>query len=364
MDREPMMGREHGGPRPGELEDLGFDATDVWDFSVNINPYGPCPAVVDAIAAAPVHRYPDGDARAARGALAQLWNVPAAEVTIGNGAAELLWLLARTLARAGDAVVIAGPTFSEMATAARAFGAQVVEVTARAENDFALDERLLSETILRLDARVVYLCVPNNPTGTAVSVDRLAALAGQHPQVTFVIDQAFLSLSDLHATLGARRPANAVLVRSLTKDHAIPGLRLGAVIADPAVIQQLNSARPSWNTGTLVQAAAVAVALPVAQAFVAASRARMLSDRRKLEETFRARGYTTYPTCTTFFLVEVGDAAGLRGRLLREQRILVRDCTSFGLPTLVRIGAQPAAAQAALMKAWDLTVGSRTPPVP
>lgn len=350
-----MNARAHGGPRPGELESQGWRAEDVLDFSVNINPYGPTPDVAAAVRAAPLLSYPDAEARGARTALAELWKVPAAQVALGNGAAELLWALARLLVSPGGVLLMAGPTFSEMAIAARQNQARVVEVTARAETDFAMDAELLSRALARTGAQAAYLCTPNNPNGLVVDPGTLARLAARHPAVTFVVDQAFLSLSEHHLELAASRPANAVFVRSLTKDHALAGLRLGAVIASPDLIAALDGARPSWSTGSLVQAAAVAAASPPAQAFVATTRARMLDDRRNLQAALQTRGFKTYPTHATFFLVDVGsDANAVRTRLLHDHRILVRDCSSFGLPTLIRLGARPPADQAHLLRAWDI----------
>jgi histidinol-phosphate/aromatic aminotransferase/cobyric acid decarboxylase-like protein len=141
----------------------------------------------------------------------------------------------------------------------------------------------------------------------------------------------------------------------LTKEHAIPGLRLGAVIASPGLIAGLERERPTWQVGSLAQAAAVACASPAAAAFVTDTRTRMLADRRALETALRARGCRTFGTATTFLLLEVGDAAGLRDRLLREHGVLVRDCTSFGLPALIRVGARPARDTESFLAAWDAT---------
>jgi histidinol-phosphate aminotransferase len=347
------VSRLHGGPDLGELAALGLHADEVVDFSVNVSPYGPTPAVAAAIRAAPLDRYPDPAARDARAALGRLWGVPPEWVALGNGATELLWLLARTLLRAGEPVVIVEPTFSELAVAARHLGARVESVWGLPADGFAFHEQRLADLLGRTGARVIYICAPNNPTGVAVSMARVAALATAHLPVTFVVDQAFLSLSEGHADRAAQVPANVVLVRSLTKDHAIPGLRLGALLAAPALIDAVERERPTWPVGTLAQAAAIACASPEAEGVVAATRATMLSDRRALEAALAARGVPTLPSTTTFFLADVGHAAAFRARLLREHGILVRDCSSFGLPTLIRLGARPAGDRARLLSAWD-----------
>jgi histidinol-phosphate/aromatic aminotransferase/cobyric acid decarboxylase-like protein len=103
----------------------------------------------------------------------------------------------------------------------------------------------------------------------------------------------------------------------------------------------------------LAQAAAIACASDEAEATVAATRAAMLADRRALEGALAARGVRTLPSTTTFFLADVGDAAAHRDRLLRGHGLLVRDCASFGLPALIRLGARPAADRERLLAAWD-----------
>lgn len=347
------MIRAHGGPDVGELAAMGLGADDVVDFSVNVNPYGPTPAVAAAIREAPLACYPDPAVREARAALGRLWGVAPDSLSLGHGATELLWLLARTLLRAGDPAVVAEPTFSEFGLAARHLGARIVEARARPEDGFAFDETRLADAVARSDARAVYVCAPNNPSGAGFPMRALAALAARHPRATFVVDQAFLSLGEGYADRNAPCPPNAVLVQSLTKDHAIPGLRLGAVLGTPTLIAALERERPTWAVGTLAQAAAIACASPEAEAAVATARDAMLADWRALERALADRGARTFPTTTTFFLTDVGDAAAFRTRLLLHHRILVRDCASFGLPTLIRLGARPASDRARLLAAWD-----------
>ena len=137
------------------------------------------------------------------------------------------------------------------------------------------------QTVIERHARLVYLCAPNNPTGLAWPVSEISAVVRRCPDALFVVDQSFLSLSDQHEDATASLPDNAVRVRSLTKDHAIPGARLGALIATPTFARKLERLRPAWSTGAATQAAAIAAAAE--QGFVAESRARLFQDRAALE---------------------------------------------------------------------------------
>lgn len=352
MQGDGSAARAHGGPVAAELSALGIVAGDVLDFSVNVNPYGPAPAMRAAIAGAPIDRYPDSTASVARAALAEACGVGAERIVLGNGAAELLWTLARVLIGPGRAVVMVEPTFSEFRAAAGAAGARLVDWRADSATGFALGPAALAtiaETARAREAAAIYLCAPNNPTGAAVRTRDIASLAERLPGVTLVVDQSFLSLSEHHADAAADLPANVVRVRSLTKEHAIPGVRVGYLIATPAIAAAVESSRPAWSTGAAAQAAAIA-SVSLAP-FVADSRQRMLADRRALAGALHELHLAPVPTCTTYFVVATGDAARLRHALLVRHRILVRDCASFGLPAYLRLAARPAADRERLLAA-------------
>ena len=331
--------REHGGPASDELERLGVLGSDVLDFSVNLNPYGPHPRMIEAIARARVDVYPDSTARLARERSGRALAVAPERIVIGNGAADLLWTLARVLVRPGQTAMMVEPTFSEFRAAVGAGYGRIVELRARPENDFAIDVPALIVAARASGAAAIYLCAPNNPTGVSLSRHEIAQVAEALPQATLVLDQAFLSLSEAHADAGAHFPDNVVRLRSLTKEHAIPGVRVGFLIAGRTIATAVERARAAWTAGAAAQAA-VSASVDL-EPFVADSRERMLADRRRLVEGLVALGLNPSRTMTSFCIVRVGDAAALRRRLLGRHRILVRDCASFGLPEHIRIGARP-----------------------
>lgn len=333
--------RVHGGIDEGELRELGIDAEQVLDFSVSCNPYGPSDAVVAAIHAARLDRYPDPTSTRARLAIAQALGCSPDAIAVGNGAADLLWALAHALVQRGSDVVIAEPTFSEFRVAVTRSGATLHEHRADPSDHFAIDLARLGSLVRDRRASVVYLCVPNTPTGQYVPIDALFAFARDLPFATIVLDQSFLSLSDGHADRAHLPPRNVVCVRSITKDHALPGLRVGYLLADPALVRALDAARPSWPTSALAEAAVVAAFEN--DAFVAESRRRLEADREALVQLLDELHLPVVPTVTHFLLVRVGDAASLRARLLARHAILVRDTTSFGLPDYVRVAVRPRA---------------------
>ncbi len=338
--------RVHGGRDAAELARRGTSVSELVDFSVNLNPYGPCQPIVDAALSARLDHYPDVRASAARAAWARELAVSPAEIAVGHGAADLFWAITRAFVRAGDRVVVAGPTFSEIYFAARAAGAEVVSAN-RADGEATLDsiDNLVAQG---KGARLLYLCSPNNPTGCVVRPQEIRALALQLPGTRIVLDQAFLSLSDHAADLAAHFPPNVICVRSLTKDFALAGLRIAYLVAAKDLVEQIERARPTWATSAPAQAAITEAASQ--GEFVRQSYARLRDDRAHLMRGLQALGLSPQPSCTVFVLLPVADAAQTCALLL-TRGLSARDGSSFGLPQHIRIAVRPRADTARLFDA-------------
>jgi histidinol-phosphate/aromatic aminotransferase/cobyric acid decarboxylase-like protein len=341
--------RVHGGPQDAELRALAIDPTTLLDFSVNTNPYGPCSRMVDAVLATRIDRYPDPTARAAREVMARTLDVSADELSLGNGAAELLWTLARALVSPGATVMLAEPTFCEFRAAATAAGAHIAEWRATAERGFAWDLDAIAARAREVEPAVLYLCTPNTPTGAGLPAADIARWAAANPTCFLVLDQSFLSLSERFADADVAMPPNVIRIRSLTKDHAIPGVRVGYLIGSREIVARVEEQRPAWMTSGMAQAAAIAACSE--RAFVDDSRRKLLADRDQLAAELVRLGLSPIASTAGFFLVRVGDARELRHRLLARHHILVRDCASFGLPEYIRLAARPAADRARLVGA-------------
>lgn len=343
--------RVHGGLDPAELAAHGLDPAQVVDFSVNVNPYGPAPEVAAAARGADLTRYPDPRALAVRRALGARWRAPPEAVLFAHGAAELLWDLARLLARRGEAALVVEPAFSEFGAALAASGGRAVTWRPPPGAGPAPDLEAVSAAIDRCRPAAVLLATPTSPTGAGVPAAAVADLARRHPGVRIVLDESFLSLSDRHADAELALPERVARVRSLTKEHAIPGLRAGYLLAEPALVAALDAARPAWSTSAPAQAAALAAV--GADAFVAASRARLAEDREALRRGLLRLGFAPLPSIAPYLAFEAGEAGGaaaLRRRLLAHG-VVVRDCASFGLPSLVRVAARPAPERERLLAA-------------
>jgi histidinol-phosphate aminotransferase len=293
---------------------------------------------VEAARAASIERYPDPNAGPLREALGRRLDVAPERIVVGNGSVELLWALARAHLGRGDTAFVVGPTFSELPAAARAIGAAVREWRAAPSNGFAVDLGAVAAAARAARARVVYLCSPNNPTGTHVPAEAVAELASALPGVLVVLDQAFLSLSPHWHEVAAVLPPSVVRLRSMTKDNAIPGLRLGYLLATPEVAAAVETQRPPWTISAPAQAAGLAALEE--ERFLKESRERLLADRDALATELLAIGLEPLPSATTYLLVPVPDAGALRARVLGHG-VMIRDCTSFGLPRHIRLAARP-----------------------
>jgi histidinol-phosphate aminotransferase len=335
----------HGGPDYAELAALGLSPDEVIDFSANANPYGPSPQVRAALARVPLDRYPDAQAIALRERLAQVHGLTPDHIIVGNGTAELIWLLGMAYLQRGDPVVIIGPTFGEYRAAAGLMGAEVIEYRAPAA-DFRPDVAAIETLIERQQPRLTFLCNPNNPTGVYLTREAVEALAAACGEGLLVVDEAYRAFvagpwpseplvgrgPDLSPVAG-----NVLLLRSMTKDHALAGLRLGYALASPEVVTTLKKVQPSWSVNAAAQAAGLAALSDTD--YLRETLPQIAEAKAYLMEELTRLGLQVVPSAANFLLVEVGDGRALRRKLL-SHGLMVRDCASFGLPEYVRIAAR------------------------
>ncbi len=341
----------HGGLDYGELSELGISGEHVLDFSVNRNPYGPPESVRAAWDSVVLERYPDRECLALRQCLAALHDCSSDQVWAGNGTVELIWLLALAYVRPGDNVAVLSPTFGEYETACRLMGANVILHWAAADEGFEPNLPAVVDSLKRLAPRLVFLCNPNNPTGVYLERRDVEALAAVIGDGILVLDEAYVAFVDdawsSEVLLASDRVA---ILRSMTKDYALAGLRLGYLLAASPIVDAVQRAQPPWSVNAVAQAAGC----------------RALEARRDVERTLARTAEVSedlvqalrhdlmldvLPSMTHFFLVRVGDAAATRSALL-QRGMLVRDCTSFGLPEFVRIASRRPAENRQLVAAW------------
>ncbi len=278
-----------------------------------------------------LNRYPEPQPRALVERLASLYGVTPAEVLVGRGSDEAIDLLTRAFCRAGaDSVIICPPTFGMYAVAARIQGAAVVRVPLDAGRGFALDARAVLEGAGG-SVKLVYVCSPNNPTGTLAEEAALLKLAGALAgRALLVVDEAYIEFSGAPSL--ARHVAahsHLAVVRTLSKAHGLAGARCGTLIAAPEVVALLRKIIPPY---ALTQPTIETVLAALEPAQLEASRQRVALIRAERERLAAALQdipgvERVYPSVANFLLAEFGDASAACARA-RAAGILVRDVRS------------------------------------
>ena len=308
-------------------------------LSANENPLGPSPRAVEAVRAeaARAHLYPDGGGTALREALATSLGVTPESVILGNGADELLGLIAWAALEPGDEAVMPHPAFEPYATVVTLAGATPVAsplVDYRTDLD-DMGRRVTPRT------KVVILCSPHNPAGTIIHTGafrRFADALGADPPL-LVLDEAYRDFVEDPACADGiallREYPTLIVLRTFSKIAGLAGLRVGYAVARPETIRMLNRARAPYNVNRLAQVAAVA-ALEDREHWER-TRQLVIQGRRFLTGEFRRLGLDVVPSEANFLLVNAGErAAQLRDALLKDG-ILVRDGGAVGFPGHLRI---------------------------
>lgn len=314
----------HGGAPAGWL-----------DLSVNLNPLGPPPAVRAAIAAAGYGTYADLDPAPAVERLARDSGVERSRIVVTAGATEALRLVTSALLPPDGRLLLLGPTYGEYQRLAHLASCSIREVRAEPPR-FEPPVDAAAAAIRDFRPHLVVVCDPNNPTGRSVGADgwrRLLAAAGD---ARLLVDESFAPFPAPGSDVPLDDP-RLVAVRSLTKLHAIPGVRAGFLVAAPDLASALRSLADPWSAGSHAIAAAAAGGWWLDEA----QRRTIVAWRERLVAALEAHGLGTVPSDASFVLATVADGTDRLVAALAAERIAVRSCASFGLAGVVRIAVPP-----------------------
>ncbi len=290
----------------------------------NENPLGPSPRAVAVIGedAATLHRYPDGGAFRLREALADRWKVTSDHIILGNGSDEILGLLARTFLSPGEEAVMADHTFViyKMEVAA-AHGTAVIVPLKNWRHDLsAMADAVTAKT------RLLFVCNPNNPTGTMVSKEEVTRLMARVPDhVVVVFDEAYFeyvrSAEFPDSMAYVRQGRHAIVLRTFSKIYGLAGLRIGYGVTTPEITNFLNRVRPPFNANSVAQRAALAALGD--DDHVAKSRAVNEAGMEQVVKGLRALGFAPIPSEANFVYVDIGrDGRAVFEAMLREGVII------------------------------------------
>ncbi len=325
----------HGGPDHAELRAMGLTASEIIDFSVSSNPFSFPPGVREVFDSVVIDRYPDSESAELRMCLSEKLGVSPDNILVGSGSMEIIRLIALTYFGHGDPVLILKPTFGEYEVACRIVGAEIVEQWGKEADGFAFDTEETAALIRQHQPKGVFICNPNNPTGQYLPQQEIEKVLKTSPQSLVILDEAYSAFTEGTWPSTELLPCeNLISVRSMTKDYALAGLRLGYAVASEPIIHDLRKVCPPWNVNAVAQKAG-AVALR-STSYLVDCELKIRQAKQFLLSELRQIGFAALPSKTNFFLVKVGSGREFRACLLRHG-ILVRDCASFGLPEYVRV---------------------------
>ena len=306
----------HGGTGKQQREKT---KKNVLDFSASTNPF--VPVVEWQCDPRLLEYYPDDQYTRLKNCIASVFHRSPDEICVGNGSIEIIRVFCNVALRGQkNRFCINSPTFGEYEMSARLAGA--VKVPSPQEAD------------------VLFICNPNNPTGILQEKpDMTGHLEGMksHGGLLFC-DEAFIELSDPAQSMADVCDPDLFILHSLTKSFSVPGIRFGYGFGEPDLIEKIEITRPPWSVNAYAEAYALEAFRHLHE--LSSSRAAIAQERQWLASEIDALGLHCNPSSANFLLVECGRDVAAFCAALAQRDILVRDCTSFGLPTSIRVAVR------------------------
>ena len=316
-----------------------YGLKDVIKLGSNENPYGPFPAAMREMQAElnRLNEYPDASFLELRGKLGELMELTADHIAIGHGAGGILETIAGAFLEPGDEAIVPTQSYGLYREISKVAGAKIVEVPLT--GDYRLNIAAMRAAMSER-TKIVWLCNPNNPTGTVADPDDIHQLAEQLPsQAWLVIDEAYAEFAKVDvlpdvASLVERH--RVIGVRTFSKAYALAGGRIGYCIAHPDVIGVVDTVSEPFNANRVGIAGALASItedLPVARSAIQA----LVESRAALESLLADSGFAVKPTETNFIFFDTGRSADELAQALLERGVIVRSASAWGYPQHLRV---------------------------
>lgn len=315
-----------------------FKLDQIVKLASNENPFG---CSKQAMAALQDHQssmaiYPDGYATHLRETLASFLNVGVEELILGNGSDNLIQIISRALLHSNASTIMATPTFSQYKHNAVIEGAVIKEIPL-VEGEHDLDAMLEA---VDEQTNIIWVCSPNNPTGTYIPEHKLNNFLDRVPShILVVLDEAYYEYvvaDDYYDSINlTRKYENLIVLRTFSKVYGLAALRVGYGVANPAIIKALEPAREPFNVNTLGQLAAAAAVKD--QSFVEECK---IKNRQGLEQFYsfcEKYDLSYYPSQTNFILIDCQTDGDEVFHYLQTKGYIVRSGRPLGFPTAVRI---------------------------
>ncbi|MBI5328933.1 MAG: threonine-phosphate decarboxylase [Deltaproteobacteria bacterium] len=326
------MNKIHGGNIWKIAKENGLRPDDILDFSASINPLGLSPKAEAAIKnSIPLLRhYPEPDADALRAELASYHNLPEENILAGNGSSQFIYLIPQILQP--KRALLIEPCFSEYRNSL-ANGCAIDSFICREDKVFLPDTDKLF-AVLKTGYDIIYLGNPANPTGALISKKTILDIAGECRKygTILIVDEAFIDFVEEESVKTAVEGYdNLIILRSMTKFFAMPGLRLGYIIAHDDIIMRFTDFMPPWSVNTIAVAAGIEGLRD--RDYIKKTRERLISEMPFLMQGLCAIPYLkTYPSKVNYLFVKILFPAILTAdiqRQLLKDGLLIRDCADF-----------------------------------
>ncbi len=324
----------------------------------NENPLGPSPKAIEALKAAiaGVHRYPDEPSYDLLNRLAEHLKVQPEQIIVGNGSDEILGLLSRALLQPGDEVIVPWPSFLMYAIVSQSAGARQITVPLK---DMGIDlQGILTKVTPK--TRMVFICNPNNPTGSVVNKDDFTRFLDALPSdILVIMDEAYTEfVRDGQGANGLdylMHDTPVVTMRTFSKAYGLAGMRVGYGVMPVEIAEILNRVRMPFNVNSLAHAAALAALDD--RAFLRQTIDLVHESLDMLYKELDQRNIRYYPTQANFFLIDVGrDSKEVFEAMLR-QGVIVRNMSGYGFPTCIRVNVGLPGENRKLLVALDHVLG-------
>lgn len=328
------MLKGHGGNRIELARQLGCLPQEIIDMSSNINPLGPPPGLIeylkDRIDA--VGKFPEVDSREITVQFADQCCIDPDRILAGNGTTQFIYALPQALGI--KSALIVAPTYSDYADACRLNNVETTFTITEESQNFQPDLDQIKPHLNAVDT--VFICNPNNPTGSLIPADQLVALCRAYPNTIFVIDESYLSFIQDAEEKSIRRQdlSNLIVLVSISKIFAIPGLRIGFVISSVERMKQLRRFLQPWSVNSLAQLATGYLMDQKAEVdtfkeetnrLITAERERFFIALEDIPDII------LYPSTTNFLIARLQDGltADAACRRLAKRKIMIRNCRNF-----------------------------------
>ena len=311
---------------------------DIEDFSHNLNPFGPPECLGELIyeAVSGVDHYPDDNSSELKDVLAKKFKVQPENVIVGAGSSDIIRIFPNTFLDKGEKALMMRPSFAEYSHQCRVAGASVKELLLSESNDLRIDADVLLESAK--GTKAVYICNPNNPTGRIEPKDKILKIVKECSDngILVFLDETLLELVPSHDEVSCAKEVktydNLIVIGSLTKSFAIPGIRIGFGFASGEAVKAMDKVRMTWNVGHIEQHVASSL-IRDHMDHVAKAAAMMHHEAKRMHRNLNEIGFKVGMTDAFFFfhsLKSIGMGVPEFKQKMLSEKIMIRDCGSFG----------------------------------